>query len=348
MIGKCFMLGISLLLAQTCSLFSDAPPSNIDWQTNYEAAAQQAKATSKPLLLFFTGSDWCTWCNKLDEEALNTPDFANKVGNKFIFVKLDFPLYSAQDSQLKIQNKQLQQRFDVRSYPTIIIVDPQQNQQIGSTGYRPGGGQLFADHLLQLIDGYSSYKQKMSALDSGKLTGHEFKQLYEKAKKLDLQNDANRIVKRGIHSDESLFFLTERYRFLSYDGQIHSKEAMALRQQLLAADPSNQKFIPYQIAIIEYETYAAEMEKEHYSPEIAIAPLNAYIEKYGHQDKEHLWRLQMMIAQVYLDKDQMLPALKYAQDCYESAPYAAQSEIARAVQNIRSQAISSPPPLTCH
>src|SRR3989339_2036693 len=65
--------------------------STIQWHTNYDEAAELAKTKSVPLVLFFTGSDWCTWCTKLEKEALDTKEFARLVGDKFVFVKLDFP-----------------------------------------------------------------------------------------------------------------------------------------------------------------------------------------------------------------------------------------------------------------
>ncbi|HBO56905.1 MAG TPA: hypothetical protein DD622_00545, partial [Opitutae bacterium] len=32
------------------------------WELNFEQALARAKAENKPMLLDFTGSDWCGWC----------------------------------------------------------------------------------------------------------------------------------------------------------------------------------------------------------------------------------------------------------------------------------------------
>jgi len=309
----------------------------VPWQTNYEQAVQQAKATSKPLLLFFTGSDWCGWCNKLDEEAFETAEFANAAANQFIFVKLDFPLYTSQDPQLKSQNKELQQKFDVRSFPTVIVVDPKQNQQMGVTGYRPGGGKSFADYLLKMVNDYSGYQKKMGTLDQTPFSGEALKQLYHQAQLLKLAQDAAKITKKGMSSDESLFFMKERYKYLAEEGHIHSQEALSLKQRLLKADPDNSKKVHYEIAVTDFEAYIQTMDKEGDSPELAVAPLTEYLEKFGAQDKDNVWRLNILISQVYLDKDKIATALKYAQQSYESAPSSVQPELARAVKNMRSQ-----------
>lgn len=343
MFNKFLFIFCAFLSLSSCRLFSDNPAgrTSIRWLTNYEQAVQQSKASSKPLILFFTGSDWCGWCNKLDEETFDTAEFAETAATRFVFLKLDFPLYTAQDQQLKTQNKELQQKFDVRSFPTIIIVDPKQNQQIGVTGYRPGGGKSFADHLIKMVNDYSAYKQKMSALDRKKYSGEDLKQLYTKANQLGITNDANKIRRKGMESDESLFFMTEQYLYLADEGHIHSKEAVALKQQLLNADPLNKKQIHYQVAVVDFEAYSTIMAKENDTPEITTSPLTSYIEKFGSQDKENLWRLQLLVSQVYLDNNEMTAALKYAQQSYESAPPGVQPELARAIQNIRSQIHSS-------
>jgi len=127
----------------------------VNWQTDYASAMNQAASTGKPVILFFTGSDWCGWCSKLDSEVLETDEFARLVGDKFIFVKVDFPLYKPQDPQLTAANKALQEKYDVRGFPALIIVD-KTGRQIGVTGYRAGGPKLYADHLLEKTDLFSS------------------------------------------------------------------------------------------------------------------------------------------------------------------------------------------------
>lgn len=334
-----FSIYCIILLTTQTSLFS-APPTNVpspNWQTNFDDALQRAKHRQKAVLIFFTGSDWCSWCSRLEDESLNTPEFIAATANRFILVKLDFPLYSNQDPQTKAFNKQLQQRFNVRSFPTIVLFDPQQNQVIGTTGYRPGGGRQYADYLIKMLNDYSTYKQKMGALDKTPLSGQTLKTLYGQAKQLELKQDAKRIIDHGLHSELAQFFLIERYRNLAAERQLDSPEAVALREKLLAADPNNAQQTSYQLAVIEYESYGERQDSKDYSADEAIAPLVAYIEKYGPQDKKNLWRLQMIISQVYLDKNELSNALKYAQYAYESAPSTVQADLAKAVQNIRVQ-----------
>lgn len=317
--------------------FAASERGTVSWQKNYEEAVNQARVSSKPLLLFFTGSDWCDWCLKFEEDTFSSNDFAKKAGDNFVYVKLDFPLYTPLDPQIGAQNRQLQKKFDVRSFPTVIILEPQLLQPIAMTGYRAGGGKSYADHLAKFVNEYTGYKGKMQALDTQTFSGQELKTLYEKAKELGFSTDAMRIVKKGLLSDAPLYFMTERYRFLAEEGQIHEEEAVTLRQQLLSLDSNNLAKTHYQIAVIDFEAYSGEMDKEHYSPDLAVAPLVAYVEKFGNQDKDNLWRLQMIISQVFLDKNRYEESLKFAKSSQLAAPTSVKGDIAIAIKNIQSQ-----------
>lgn len=323
-----------LLLVCISTLLNAAPAngSGIKWMTNYEEAIDLGKSSSKPVILFFTGSDWCGWCNKLEEEVFDTKEFASLAGDKYVFLKLDFPLYAPQPQQLSAQNKQLQKKFNITSYPTIVIFDAQTQQAIGTTGYRPGGSQQYSQHLQKLIDSYKGYKEKLSTIPTQKLSGFELKKLYEKSKEFDLANDMTYIMRYGIESDAKPFFLTEKYRFLADEGQIHQPEAVALKEQLLSMDPENSELAHYNVAVIEFEALSEEPANNN-----SIAPLLSYIEKFGNKDKENLWRLEMIISQVYLDKNLLNEALKHAQASHDSAPATVQPEIASAIKSIQTQ-----------
>lgn len=308
--------------------------SSIQWLTNYEDAVKQAKEQSKPLLLFFTGTGWCPYCTKLEEEVLHTREFAESSGNQFIFLILDFP-QNKNSMSMASQNRQLLQKFDVRSFPTIILYDAQQQRQIGITGYRPGGPRQYASHLNNMVNDYSMYNQKMQKVDQQQLSGAELKQLYEKAMEFHLENDLPIIIKSGVNSDLKNYFLLEQYRHLADEGMIHSKETISLKQQLLASDPDNANRVHYEIAVIDFEAYA--QDQDHYSAAHAAAPLIDYVEKYGKADKDNLWRLQMIISQVFLDQHQLPQALNFAKSSYQSAPSTIRPDIAVVIKNIQAE-----------
>jgi protein disulfide-isomerase len=138
------------LMAQGPNANRPNQTNQIRWYTNYNQAVQEAQKTRLPLFLFFTGSDWCGWCKKMQTEVLSSPDFIHEMGNSFIFVDIDFPKGYQLPPEQAQQNNQLKQKYAVTGFPTIVILDSNQNFVV-ETSYRAGGGKAYAEHLRQLM-----------------------------------------------------------------------------------------------------------------------------------------------------------------------------------------------------
>ena len=128
-----------------------AHASNLSWGTDFPQALNQAQSENKLVLLDFTGSDWCPWCIKFDQEVLSTDQFAAYAKDKLVLVKLDFPRHTQQDPALKQANQELFQKFNVDGYPTYILLDSSGKELGRQVGYRPGGPTAFIAEL----DGFS-------------------------------------------------------------------------------------------------------------------------------------------------------------------------------------------------
>src|SRR5689334_11822900 len=57
----------------------------IDWCESYSDSTKQSKATSKPIVILFTGTNWCPACKRLEKSVLNNPKFIQAVNDKFLF-----------------------------------------------------------------------------------------------------------------------------------------------------------------------------------------------------------------------------------------------------------------------
>lgn len=117
----------------------------LTWHTDVKKASDLSIKEKKPLLFFFTGSDWCGWCMRLQKEVFNTPEFTKWAKDNVILVELDFPKRKQLAPELQKQNKELEQMFAVRGYPTVWIVNPSKKndqvafERLGQTGYVAGG-----------------------------------------------------------------------------------------------------------------------------------------------------------------------------------------------------------------
>lgn len=120
------------------------------WMTDFPAAQAQAKAEGKPLLLDFTGSDWCGWCIRLDREVFSQAAFKEFAASELVLVELDFPRGKKQSAEVRAQNEALAAKYGIEGFPTLILLSPA-GGVVGRTGYREGGAEAYVEHLKALL-----------------------------------------------------------------------------------------------------------------------------------------------------------------------------------------------------
>ena len=117
--------------------------------TDFAQAQAQAKAEGKLLLLDFTGSDWCGWCKLMEKEIFSQPAFADYAGKKLVLVRLDFPRAKPISPEVREQNQTLAQKFGIRGFPTIVMLNGD-GKPVGELGYVRGGPDAFISQLEHL------------------------------------------------------------------------------------------------------------------------------------------------------------------------------------------------------
>ena len=124
---------------------------NNAWFTNFNDAKAKAIKEQKPMLIDFTGSDWCGWCIKLDEEVFSQADFQEFASDSLVLVEIDFPKNKVQSEELKVQNKALAKKYSIRGYPTILLLTPEA-ELIEKTGYQSGGAKAYVSHIQNILN----------------------------------------------------------------------------------------------------------------------------------------------------------------------------------------------------
>jgi protein disulfide-isomerase len=120
------------------------------WLTDYDAALAQAKQENKRVLIDFTGSDWCGWCIKFDEEVYSQSKFINYARDKYVLLKLDYPKNKKQSDAEKAANQKWKSQYRVGGFPTTVILNSE-GREIGRfVGYQEGGPKAFIGQLEKL------------------------------------------------------------------------------------------------------------------------------------------------------------------------------------------------------
>lgn len=140
---------------------------NLTWYTDIMKANEISMASKKPIFAFFTGSDWCGWCRKIQNDVFSKPEFIQWANKNVVLVELDFPRNKTLSPELVQQNASLQQAFQVQGYPTIWMFFLSQTtgsaqyniESLGSLGY-PQGAEKGKEEVKFLKDANSILENK--------------------------------------------------------------------------------------------------------------------------------------------------------------------------------------------
>ena len=130
-------------------IYAQETKGGLIWQTDIMKANEISKSTGKPIFAFFTGSDWCGWCHKLQKDVFSKNTFIAWAKKNVVLVELDFPRNKQLPPELAQQNNGLQQALQVQGYPTVWLLYLQKNKDdksfnlssLGSLGYPRGAVQ---------------------------------------------------------------------------------------------------------------------------------------------------------------------------------------------------------------
>ena len=136
--------------AATVAAAAEAPAG---WLMDLDAAKTAAKATNRPILAVFSGSDWCKPCIMYEQEVFAKPEFMAYAKDKLVLVHFDFPrlkknrLTAAQQKTNDAAAAQLNQAGD---FPLAVVISPE-GKVLAKTGYIAGGPAAFATYLKKVV-----------------------------------------------------------------------------------------------------------------------------------------------------------------------------------------------------
>ncbi len=105
------------------------------WTMDFDAALSLAEKKTLPILLDFTGSDWCGWCKFMDKKIFSKSDWNAYAKDKIILVKIDFPQdQTIVPAKFKKRNMDLQNHYGISGYPTYVILDSDGKKELGRLG----------------------------------------------------------------------------------------------------------------------------------------------------------------------------------------------------------------------
>lgn len=124
-----FLLSVVSLQAQKTEL-------SLTWLVNLEEAKTISKQTHKPILMYFTGSDWCPPCIGLKKDFFESPEFGQRA-EEFVLLMIDYPrrMDILSEEQLAYNKKIVGEYNKDKSFPKILILNHSGNELGRLSGY---------------------------------------------------------------------------------------------------------------------------------------------------------------------------------------------------------------------
>ena len=130
------------------------------WLVSFEKAKAESAKQGKPILMEFTGSDWCPPCKALAKNVFSKDVFKTEMPKHYILLKLDNPRDKSKQTPEEIaQYKTLSKQYKITGVPSILLTDAEGTPFYRTSGY---GGQA----AKEWIDGMAAKKNIPEALEA--------------------------------------------------------------------------------------------------------------------------------------------------------------------------------------
>jgi thioredoxin-related protein len=122
--------------------------------TDYGEALNASQARNRPMLILFTGSDWCPYCQALQSEVLSSNEFQQYINSHFVFLTVDELRNTPVMDDEKKRVADLEQKFGPSGFPSLLVVSSDEKTIGRISGYAPGSGPT------SVIDGLDKFLHK--------------------------------------------------------------------------------------------------------------------------------------------------------------------------------------------
>lgn len=107
------------------------------WVRNISTAKSISAEKHLPIMLVFSGSDWCKPCIKLKTQILLTDTFSAYAKDHFVLLNLDFPRKAKNklSAEQEVHNDELASKYNMDgTFPLVVIID-NEGKILATSGY---------------------------------------------------------------------------------------------------------------------------------------------------------------------------------------------------------------------
>ena len=123
-----------------------------NWLKNIDEAKAIATEKQQPIILVFSGSDWCAPCIKLEKQTTNTEAFKNYAADNYVMLKADFPKRKKNklSTEQQLHNDKLAEMYNKNGFFPLIVVLNSSGKTLGNLGY----GKYSPENFIEKINSF--------------------------------------------------------------------------------------------------------------------------------------------------------------------------------------------------
>ncbi len=124
------------ILILVCFLIAGVAQGQL-WEDSFDSAVQKSYMEHKPIVLVFSGSDWCGPCIRFKKDILDSEVFSAYAKEHYVLYNADFPRKKKNELPLEKlnSNKTLAEKFNPRGHFPLVVVLDEQQKTLGTTGF---------------------------------------------------------------------------------------------------------------------------------------------------------------------------------------------------------------------
>jgi len=217
------------------------------WTMDLDAAKKVAAEKSLPILLDFSGSDWCGWCKLMETNVFMKAEWKAYATNSIMMVLIDFPNdKSLVPEKYAERNSELNTQYGIEGFPTFIVLDSDGETELGRLGAgREKTPESFMGEVKQVLLNSAAEVEKFKASLSPEKKGayevltdtlSEMKQLLDEQMKI-IQS-ANMKVEKITQSIENV---EAKIQYFRLEQRLSAEELKAYKELKDQADAATKK-----------------------------------------------------------------------------------------------------------
>lgn len=108
-----------------------------EWQNSFSEAIAKANTEDKPIVLVFSGSDWCAPCIRLKKHIFDSAEFKDYAKDHYVLYNADFPRKKQNqlpEDKMSV-NKSLIEKYNPKGYFPMVVVLDKNEHVLGETGF---------------------------------------------------------------------------------------------------------------------------------------------------------------------------------------------------------------------